>query len=99
MDKVKKSCTLHASRSEYAEGGFTFSVSNHEDMQTYGYVACDTVLVEFNMPPREVLVNGAVAAYRAEQSRIRAEAQSKCVMLDEEIQKLLCIEDKSGEAA
>jgi len=91
---MKIKCTLHAMADKYAEGGFSFKVFNHDDMTSCGYVACDTVEVEFAEPPMEVLVNGAVSAYRKEQERIRAEAQSKVAKLDEEIQKLLCIEHK-----
>ena len=91
---MKIKCTLHARAEKYAEGGFSFTVFSQDDMTSCGYVACDTVEVEFAEPPREVLVNGAVAAYRKEQERIRAEAQSKVMRLDEEIQKLICIEYK-----
>ena len=91
---MKVNCTLHARLNEYVEGGFTFSVFDCDDMSECGYVACDTVEVEFAEPPMEVLVNGAVSVYRKEQERIRAEAQSKVARLDEEIQKLLCIEHK-----
>ncbi|MCR4305291.1 MAG: hypothetical protein NUV63_13905 [Gallionella sp.] len=91
---MKIKCTLHAQADKYAEGGFSFHVFHRNDMTYCGYVACDTVEVEFAEPPIEALVNGAVAAYRKEQERIRAEAHSKVSLLDEEIQKLLCIEHK-----
>ena len=91
---MKIKCTLHATADKYADGGFSFEVFSHDDMTSCGYVAYDTVEVEFADPPMEVLVNGAVSAYRKEQERIRAEAQSKVAKLDEEIQKLLCIEHK-----
>ena len=92
---MKMKCTLHAQADKYAEGGFSFSVFHEDDMTSCGYVACDTVEVEFKEPPRDVLAKGAVAAYRAEQERIRAEAQSKVALLDEMIQKLLCLEHKA----
>lgn len=94
-ETMKVKCTLHAQASQWEEGGFSFHVYNREDMSSVGYVQLDTVEVEFKTPPRDVLVNGAVAAYRAEQSRLRAEVQVKCDQLDDAIQKLLCIEDKS----
>ncbi len=91
---MKIQCTLHAHADKYAEGGFSFNVFSYDDMASCGYVACDTVEVEFKEPPMDVLVNGAVAAYRKEQERIRAEAHLKVMQLDEAIQKLLCIEHK-----
>lgn len=87
---------MHAQADKYAEGGFSYSVFSHANMASCGYVACDTVEVEFNEPPRDVLVNGAVAAYREEQQKIRAEAQSKVNALEEVIQRMLSIEHKAG---
>ena len=92
---MKISVTLHAQADRFAEGGVSFHAFCHEDMSNCGYVACDTQTVEFDVPPRDVLIPGFVAAYRKEQQKIRAEAESKVNRLDEEIQKLLAIEDKS----
>ena len=92
---MKIKCTLHAQIDKYGEDGFSYHVFKHEDMTSCGYVACDTVEVEFDDPPRDALVNGAVEACRKEQQRIRAEAQSKVSAIDDEIQRLLCIENKS----
>jgi hypothetical protein len=91
---MKIKCTLHAQADKYSDSGFSFTVFSHDDMSSAGYVACDTVEVEFKEPPIEALVNGAVATYRKEQERIRAEAHLKVMRLDEEIQKLLCLEHK-----
>ena len=93
MKKTVK-VTLHAQACSYADEGFTFSALSYDDMSSQGYIACSSVEVEFDVPPRDVLVNGAVAAYRAEQQRIRAEATSKVGRIDEAIQKLLCLEYK-----
>ena len=91
---MKIKCTLHAQEDKNEESGFAFRVFNNDDMSSCGYVACDSVVIEFKEPPRDVLVKGAVAAYRKEIGRVRAEAQSKVARLDEEINKLLCIEHK-----
>ena len=88
---MKISVTLHSKPDQYEESGFCFHPFEHADMSGQGYTALDTVEVEFNVPPRSVLVAGAVSSYRAEIQRIRAEAQAKVTALDEEIQKLLCI--------
>ena len=91
---MKIKCTLHSKPDTWAEGGIGFRVFNNDDMSSFGYTALQTVEVEFNDIPREVLVSGAIAAYREEQKRIRAEAQSKVARLDEAIQSLLCLEHK-----
>lgn len=92
--KKQVKVTLHAKADKYSDNGLAFSVFDHQDMSSYGYVACDTVEVEFDLPPGDVLVNGLVAAYRAEQTRIRAEAQAKITAIEETIQKMLCLEHK-----
>ena len=86
---MKVKCTLHAKVDRFAKDGFAYSVFDHEDMASCGYTALDTVEVEFTMPPHDVLVNGLVAAFRAEQQRIRAEMQQRVNALEEQIQKLL----------
>jgi hypothetical protein len=93
--KMKMKITLHAQPSKYEEGGFYYTVNTHEDMTSVGYMALDSVEVEFNVPPHEVMVNGAIAIYRAEQAKLRADAQEKVNGLEEEIQKLLCLENKA----
>ena len=91
---MKIKCTLHAQADKYAEGGFSFKVFNHDDMSSCGYVACDSVEVEFKEPPYEVLASGMVATYRKEQEKIRAESQSKIMLIEDAIQRLLCLEHK-----
>ena len=92
--KKKVKCTLHARPSEYSDDGLAFSVFDFDDASESGYTACDTVEVEFNLPPREVIVTGVIKTYRAEQDRIRAEAQAKVNNIEESIQRLLCLEHK-----
>lgn len=53
-----------------------------------------TADIEFNQPPREVLDSGTVAAYRAEQQRIYAEAEAKHAAIQQRINDLLCLEHK-----
>lgn len=91
---MKIKCTLHATPDQYEEGGFAFHVFRHEDMSGCGYTALDTVEVEFTVPPRDVMVNGAIAAFRQKQREIRAEAEVKAKNIEEQIQRLLCIEHK-----
>lgn len=54
--------------------------------------------VEFNPPPNEVLVNGTIATYRKQQQNIRAAAEMECNSLQQKIDDLLCIENKSEPA-
>lgn len=91
---MKVKCTLHSQPDQYAEGGYSFSVFNSEDMSMCGYTALDTVEVEFTVPPRDVMVNGAIAAFRKKQQEIRAEAEAKAQSIEEQIQRLLCIEHR-----
>ena len=92
---MKMKVTLHAQASQSEKSGFRYAVFNHEDMGSCGYTALQTIEVEFTDTDRSTLVSGAVAAFREEQKRIRAEAQSKVARLDEAIQSLLCIEHKA----
>lgn len=52
------------------------------------------VEVEFQEPPHDVLVNGQIEAWRAEQRRIRAEAEKNCNELERQIGEIQCIEYK-----
>lgn len=89
---------IHAAYDEY-EKKYDFRVWS-QDMTHGSYTGplVEVVEIEFNEPPREVLVNGTIGAYREQQQKIRAEAESKCNRLQQAIDDLLCIEDKSGAA-
>lgn len=52
------------------------------------------VEIDFDPPPASVLVNGTVENYRKMQQTIRAESESKCNQIQEQINNLLCIEHK-----
>lgn len=67
------------------------------DSEHFGVVVEETE-VEFTPPPYEVLVNGTIAAYRAKQKKIRADAESEVNILQQRINDLLCIENKSETA-
>lgn len=55
----------------------------------------ETKELEFDAIPRDVLINRTVDAYRAEQSRVRAEAQTNVNKLQETINTMLAIENKA----
>lgn len=94
---MKIKCTLHVKPDQYEKDGFCYSVFNHPDMTSCGYTAVDTVEVEFADPPRDEIVKGAVAVFRKEQERIRAEMQARVNQLQEQINRLLALEHKPSE--
>lgn len=87
---------IHAQYDEY-EKEYRFSIWTHDMTSCQGYVLVEEVEIEFNAPPHEVLVNGTIAAYKAEQQKIRAEAESKVNRLQRAIDDLLCIEYKPAQ--
>ncbi|MHB1328012.1 MAG: hypothetical protein ACYC2K_07405 [Gemmatimonadales bacterium] len=84
---------IHAKYDEY-EREYHFSVWTQDMTQCQGYVLVEEVEIEFTPPPHNVLVNGTIEAYKAEQQKIRAEAESKVNRLQQSINDLLCIEYK-----
>lgn len=51
--------------------------------------------LEFDAPPIDILTGETIAAYRAEQQRIRAEMMGKVNALQQQIDEMLAIENKS----
>ena len=84
---------IHAQYDDY-EKEYRFSVWSMNMTSCQGYVFVDEVELEFTPPPHSALVNGTIEAYRAEQQKIRAEAESKVNMLQRAIDDLLCLEHK-----
>ena len=89
---MKIKAYINAQYDEY-EKEYQFSVFPN-DMTSVGYTMIEELEIEFNAPPREVLVNGTVANYREMQKTIRAEAESKCNRIQRSIDDLLCLEYK-----
>ena len=85
---------IHASYCEY-EKTYRFQVWG-QDMSTVEHVGplVATEEVEFTPPPHDVLVNGTIEMYRAQQKKVRAEAERLNTELQERINNLLCIEYK-----
>lgn len=63
-------------------------------METEGWVPVAEKEVQFDTLPDEVLRAGTVAAYRAEQQRIRADAEQKAMRIEQTIGDMLCLEDR-----
>lgn len=92
---------IHAKRRafyEEGEGDYEYTWWGHADMSSCNYImVCPHQLTievpdDFNPIPIEI------ANYRKEQQRIRAEAQSKVNLLEEQIGKLLALELKKEAA-
>ena len=80
----------------YSEFSKDWNYTSHDaDMSKVGWIKVSDHEIEFDELPRDVLVNGTIDAFRAEQQRIRAEAEVKAQNIEAQIQELLCIEDKS----
>ena len=96
MDKIKVKAFVHASLSEYAEGGVRYTVFS-VDMSDNSYILVEEIEVEIERPAYETIVNGTVTALRKLQKNKLAEAQSEVNKIEERIQSLLCIENKPSE--
>lgn len=85
---------IHAQYSEYNKD-YTFVPWQH-DMSTQAH--CGPLVgeleVEFTPPPMEVLITGAIEAYREQQKAVRAEAERMVNEIQHRINDLLCIEHK-----
>lgn len=89
---------IHAQWSEY-EKKYHFRPWGY-DMTSNGDCGplVEKLEIEFSPPPDAVLVNGTIEAYRKQQQNIRATAEMQCNQLQERINDLLCIENKSESA-
>lgn len=90
---MKQKAYVHAQYNDW-EKEYRFSVWSHDMSGVQGYVLVQEIEVEFDAPPRDVLVNGTIEAYRKEQQKIRADAESKVNRLQQAIDDLLCLEYK-----
>lgn len=93
---MKLKVCIHAKYDDY-EKQHDFSVWAHNMNGTSGYHMVEEREIDFDAPPRDVLVNGTIAAYRAEQQRVRAEAEQKSQRIQRAIDELLAIEYKADE--
>lgn len=91
---MKMKAYIHAQYDEY-EKEHRFSVWSHDMSRgEMGYILIEEREIDFDAPPREVLVNGTVAEYRKMQQTLRTEAEEKCNRIQRSINDLLCIEYK-----
>ena len=88
---MKLKAYVHSSYDQY-EKTFRFCAFSCKDMP--GYVFLEEVELDYEEPSHDAMINGTVAAYRAEQKRLRAEAEEKATQLERQIGEMLAIEDK-----
>ncbi len=88
---------IHAQR-DYVYGGIKFSAIGCDMSEYSGYTMIEkkNVTVEFDIADDFSLDAEEIKAMRAEQKRIKAEAQLQVTRLEERIQSLLCIEHKAA---
>tara|TARA_R110000868_G_scaffold48564_1_gene157478 strand:- start:266 stop:577 length:312 start_codon:yes stop_codon:yes gene_type:complete len=71
---------------------WTYTIYGSDTMESYGYTLIGPVEVEVPDIPHDILIAKTVKAYRAEQAKIRADAEEKAMKLDETIQTMLALE-------
>lgn len=93
---MKITMFIRATWNKYAgdSGAFQYDVCN-SDMTEYGYVMVDERELEFESPVEQDLKMRVIQSLKAKKEKKRAEAQAELNEIDEEIQELLAIEDKS----
>lgn len=69
------------------------------DMSEYGYIHIDKVQVpvEYDLPDEFNFTQAEIDGLLAKKRAIQAEAQLKLTQIDEQIQRLQCIEHKHGQ--
>ena len=84
---------IYALYSEFSKD-YSFTATSNEWNTVSPFIYVETRSIEFDAPPNEVLASKTIEAYRAEQQRIRAEAQAKVMKLQDSIDAMLCLEHK-----
>lgn len=79
------------------DGQIDFSLY-YSDMSQYGETALmeKDVTVEFELPDDFDLTTAEVEALKKQKQQVQAEAQVRINLIDEKIQRLLCIEHKES---
>lgn len=69
------------------------------DMSAHGWTFIGEARVSLNMISDDEIINSKISTLKAQKQKIQAEAYVQANDIDEEINKLLCITDKSMELA
>ena len=95
-ETIEKQVHLYAIWGEYQKTWDYYITDTPPDaMKQQGWVHVESKTVEFDRPaPDADWSPAAIELTRAEQQRIRAEAEAKCTALDERINSMLALEFK-----
>ena len=77
---------------EVNEKAWNFYAYTSNNMSHHGWYRVGEALVEFTPPTREEVVPKVVEALRAQQAEVRAEAELRVQGIQQDIDRLLCIE-------
>ena len=84
---------IHRARPSYSN---EYSYTPHScDMSDYGYVLLAEKLVSFDLPIESVMVNKEIDVLNKQLQKIKADAFVEVEKINNQIQSLLAIEDKS----
>ena len=93
--QIKMPAFISAKYDEYDQA-WEFFVNTFDMSDMGGYIPVTEIEVEFDLPEVAELTKETVARYRQRQQQLRAEAEMKCNAIEDVLQNLLCIEDKSN---
>lgn len=96
---MKVKAMLHAEYNKYAEAGqprFSFMFYPC-DMSKYGYIYLGEFEVDVKPPTEKKLVLKQIECLREKEQQVQAEAFNVCEQIRDEVQALLCLEDKSND--
>lgn len=87
---------VHAVYEQYdKKWEYTIYSYDMSHMNGFGVVVAES-FVEFEPPETHELVNKTIAAMKSAQKEIRAKAEASAQNIEQQIQELLCIEDRSA---
>lgn len=94
---MKQTMYVHASKKYNGTNEFDIDMKVC-DMTEYGYILIGTVEVsaDFDLPDDFNFTQAEIDSLKTQKSKIQAEAQMKITQIDEQIQRLQCIEYKDA---
>lgn len=92
--KITKTVYLSASPASWEEDGYSYSML---DFECEGRITISSMEVTMEVPEGFDLNTGQIDMLKAEKQKILAEAGLKAANIEDQIQRLLCIENKGEE--
>ena len=90
---MKIKCYIKALWMDHSQE-YIFQIHSFESTEGSSFISVEEQELEFTPPPIEVLHSKTVAVYRAEQEKIRAEAEVKRQNIQGQIDRMLALENK-----